>query len=201
MPHPSLSGVCGERQPELRHGAGAAGGRACTVFWVSLHSHKRHSTVLSGCGCACCHFIQPPAMQPTGARAGGRSGGCGGGVRGGADGTDAAAGRAEAKQARAALAALEWRVDKVRGGVLGGSGKALRLLPTILKAHVSSAVIRASALEAAARSSRQSKSLPACSDCCLPSPALPSHSPPMPPSARSRPWRPGRTRCAANCTL
>ena len=118
-----------------------------------------------------------------------------------AAGTDAAAGRAEAKQARAALAALEWRVDKVRGGVLGGSGKALRLLPTILKAHVSSAVIRASALEAAARSSRQSKSLPACSDCCLPSPALPSHSPPMPPSARSRPWRPGRTRCAANCTL
>lgn len=30
-----------------------------------------------------------------------------------AAGTDAAAGRAEAKQARAALAALEWRVDKV----------------------------------------------------------------------------------------
>ncbi len=28
--------------------------------------------------------------------------------------TDAAAGRVEAKQARAALAALEWRVDKVR---------------------------------------------------------------------------------------
>lgn len=45
-----------------------------------------------------------------------------------AAGTDAAAGRAEAKQARAALAALEWRVDKVRGCVLGGSGKGLRLL-------------------------------------------------------------------------
>lgn len=33
-----------------------------------------------------------------------------------AAGTDAAAGRAEAKQARAALAALEWRVDKVGAG-------------------------------------------------------------------------------------